>query len=257
MSTTFKKADSILSVTLRKNQFSDAENCFVGRVTRNTVTLENMIASISEKNEGVSPYMIQHVAKLLGDEMLQSCQNGNAVDVLGLGTMYIGVAGCVTGDNPGESSIPGFRLGFTPSAKAQEAVDSLKVDKVVIADSNPIFDRIINVFDQNEGRRLLAGKGVKIIGNRLKVAGKQSGIWFAPVGSDGKVSKDEGNWIPVMMETISCNKPKSLEFYVPDGLAEGNYGIVVRTRYCTADRELKFPVTAISKPVNVTTIMVP
>ena len=253
MSESFKKADSILSVTLRKNQFSDAENCFVGRVTRNTVTLENMIASISEKNEGVSPYMIQHVAKLLGNEMLRSCQNGNAVDVLGLGTMYIGVAGCVTGDSPGESSIPGFRLGFTPSPKAQETLDSLKVDKVVVAESKPVFDRIINVFDQNEERRLLAGKGVKIIGSRLKVAGKQSGVWFAPVGSDGSVSKDESCWTPVMMETVSCNKPKSLEFYVPDGLADGNYGIVIRSRYCTAGRDLKSPVTAISRPVSVST----
>ena len=257
MSTTFKKADSILSVTLRKNQFSDAENSFVGRVTRNTVTLENMIASISEKNEGVSPYMIQHVADLLGDEMLRSCQNGNAVDVLGLGTMYIAVAGCVTGDNPGESSIPGFRLGFTPSPKAQETLDSLKVDKVVIADSSPVLDKIVNVFDQNEERRLLVGKGVRITGSRLKVAGKQSGIWFAPVGSDGAVSKDEGGWTPVAMETVSCNKPKSLEFYVPDGLADGNYGIVIRTRFCTAKRELKFPVTAISRPVSVAANAVP
>lgn len=68
----FKNADSILSVTLRKNQFSAEENSFIGRVTRNTVTLENLIASISEKNAGVSPYMIQHMANLLGDEMLST-----------------------------------------------------------------------------------------------------------------------------------------------------------------------------------------
>ena len=129
----FKNADSILSVTLRKNQFSSDENSFIGRVTRNTVSLENLIASISEKNEGVSPYMIQHVANLLGNEMLRACQNGNAVDVLGIGIMYIGIAGIVSGENPGESSIPGFKICFTPSTKAQEAVDSLKVDKVIIA----------------------------------------------------------------------------------------------------------------------------
>ena len=51
----FKNADSILSITLRKNWFSAEENSFIGRVTRNTVTLENLIASISEKNPGVSP----------------------------------------------------------------------------------------------------------------------------------------------------------------------------------------------------------
>ena len=71
--------------------------------------------------------------------------------------------------------------------------------------------------------------------------------------------EEEGavGWTPVAMETVSCNKPKSLEFYVPDGLADGNYGIVVRTRYCTANRELKFPVTAISRPVSVAANAVP
>lgn len=251
MAKIFKNADSILSVTLHRNQFSDAENSFIGHVTRNTVTLDNMIASIAEKNEGVSPYMIQHVAELLSAEMLRSCRNGNAVDVLGLGTMYIVVSGCVNGENPGESSIPGFRLGFTPSPAAQEAMDSLKVDKVVIADSRPVIDRIINVFNQNEERKLTEGKGVRITGSRLKVSGEASGIWFAPVGADDSASKDESTWTSVSADTISCNKPRSLEFYVPDGLAEGKYGIVIRTRYSSNDRELKFPVTAVSKAVSV------
>lgn len=248
---TFKNADSILSVTLRKNQFSTDENSFIGRVTRNTVTLENLIASISEKNSGVSPYMIQHVANLLGNEMLSACQNAKAVDVLGLGTLYISVAGSVNGENPVESSIPGFKLNFTPSSRAQEAVDSLKVDKVIIADSSPIIDRIINTFNQNEERNLLKGKGVKITGSKLKILGNDSGIWFAPLDIDGNINKDETNWIQVSTETISQNKPKTIEFYVPDSISEADYKIVIRTRYCSGDKELKSAVTAISKTVNV------
>ena len=247
----FKNADSILSVTLRKNQFSTDENSFIGRVTRNTVTLENLIASISEKNSGISPYMIQHVANLLGNEMLSACQNAKAVDVLGIGTLYISVAGSVSGENPGESSIPGFKLNFTPSIRAQEAVDSLKVDKVIIAESNPVIDRIINTFNQNENRNLLKGKGVKITGSKLKILGNNSGIWFAPLDTEGNVNKDEGTWLEVSKETISCNKPKSLEFYVPDSITEADYRIVIRTRYCSGDKELKSPITAISKTVNV------
>ena len=250
-STTFKNADSILSVTLRKNQFSTEENSFIGRVTRNTVTLENLIASISEKNAGVSPYMIQHVANLLGDEMLTACQNAKAVDVLGLGTMYISVAGSISGENPGESSIPGFKLNFTPSTRAQEAVDSLKVDKVIIADSSPTIDRIINTFNQNEERNLLKGKGVRITGTKLKIMGEDSGIWFAPLDTDGNVSKDETAWIQVAAETISQNKPKTLEFYVPDSITEADYRIVIRTRYCSGDKELKSAVSAISKTVSI------
>ena len=247
----FKNADSILSVTLRKNQFSADENSFIGRVTRNTVTLENLIASISEKNAGVSPYMIQHVANLLGEEMLSACQNAKAVDVLGLGTMYISVAGSISGENPAESSIPGFRLHFTPSARAQEAVDRLKVDKVIIADSSPVIDRIINTFNQNEGRSLSKGKGVRITGTRLKVMGEGSGIWFAPLDEDGNISRDESTWVQVAAETISQNMPKTLEFYVPDSITEAEYRIVIRTRYCSGDKELKSPVSATSKAVTV------
>ncbi|WP_296333752.1 DUF4469 domain-containing protein [uncultured Treponema sp.] len=247
----FKNADSILSVTLRKNQFSAEENSFIGRVTRNTVTLENLIASISEKNAGVSPYMIQHVANLLGDEMLSACQNTKAVDVLGLGTLYISVAGSVSGENPGESSIPGFKLNFTPSGRAQEAVDSLKVDKVIIADSSPVIDRIINTFNQNEERNLLKGKGVKITGTKLKILGDDAGIWFAPLDTEGNVNKDETTWIQVSKETVSSNKPKTLEFYIPDSLSEENYRIVIRTRYSSGDKELNSPVTVVSKPVTV------
>lgn len=66
----FKQAESLLSVTLRKNQLSQDEDSYIGRVTRNTVTLENLIASIRQKNEGVSAYMIEHVANLLGDEII-------------------------------------------------------------------------------------------------------------------------------------------------------------------------------------------
>lgn len=247
----FKDADSILSVTLRKNQFKTDGNSFIGRVTRNTVTLDNLIAAISKKNPGVSLYMIEHVARLLGDEMLAACQNGKAVDVLGLGTLYIGVVKGVTGGNPGESSIPGFKLNFTPSTLAQQTADSLKVDKVVIADSNPVIDRIINTFDQNEERNLLPGKGVRLTGSRLKIVGEDSGVWFAPLDSDGNVSKDESSWVEVSQNTISRNQPKALEFYVPDGISDSEYKIVIRTQYCGGDRKLKSPVTAVSKPVTV------
>ncbi|MCR5288677.1 MAG: DUF4469 domain-containing protein [Treponema sp.] len=247
----FKSADSILSVSLRKNHFVSDENSFVGHVTRNTVTLENLIADISEKNNGVSPYMIQHVASLLGDEMLKACQNAKAVDVLGLGTLYITVNGSVSGTNPGESSIPGFKLNFTPSQRAQESVDSLKVDKVIITDSNPVINTIINTFNQDQNDSLMKNKGVKIIGSKLKIAGTESGIWFAPVLDDGEANKDESTWVPVDNKTISHNTAKKLEFYVPNSLTDAEYRIVIRTKFSSGGRELQTPVTAISKIVTI------
>lgn len=55
-----------------------------------------------------------------------------------------------------------------PDFRAQEAVDSLKVDKVIIADSSPAIDRIINTFNQNEERNLQKGKGGRITRTKLK-----------------------------------------------------------------------------------------
>ena len=81
--------------------------------------------------------------------------------------------------------------------------------------------------------------------------GEDSGIWFAPLDTDGNVSKDETTWIQVATETISQNKPKTLEFYVPDSITEADYRIVIRTRYCSGDKELKSAVSAIRKTVSI------
>ena len=69
--------------------------------------------------------------------------------------------------------------------------------------------------------------------------------------SEGNVSKDESAWIEVAKETISCNKPKTLEFYVPDSIAQADYKIVIRTRYCSGEKQLKSVLSTFSKTVNV------
>lgn len=248
----FKKAGDLLSVSLRKNQLSDKDDSYVGSVTRNKVTLENLIASAAEKNHEISSYTLQHSAFILGDEIIAAVRSGKAVDFFGVGTLSIYVDGSVSGQNPDGTSIPGFRFGFSPSQKAQGALTALKVDKVVFSDSAPVFDRIINSFSQ-ENDVLKKGKGVHIYGNRLKVFGDDSGIWFAPIESDGTVAKDESKWIAVVPTTVSINQPKHLEFYVPETeeMAEGQYSIVIRTRYLGGERTLKKIQTSFSPHITV------
>lgn len=72
-----------------------------------------------------------------------------------------------------------------------------------------------------------------------------------PLDSEGNVSKDESTWIEVAKETISYNKPKTLEFYVPDSIAQADYKIVIRTRYCSGEKQLKSVLSTVSKTVNV------
>ena len=72
-----------------------------------------------------------------------------------------------------------------------------------------------------------------------------------PLDAEGNVSKDESAWIEVEKETISCNKPKTLEFYVPDSIAQADYKIVIRTRYCSGEKQLQSLLSTVSKTVNV------
>ena len=73
----------------------------------------------------------------------------------------------------------------------------------------------------------------------------------ALLDSEGNMSKDESAWIEVAKETINCNKPKTLEFYVPDCIAQADYKIVIRTRYCSGEKQLKSLLSTVSKTVNV------
>lgn len=248
----FKSADSTVSVTLHSNPFSDEEGSYYGRVSRNTVNLENLISAIQTKNPSIEPYGIEHSAKLLGDEMECQLKAGRAVDVLGLGTIYPAVSGGIKGENPGAASIGKIRVGYTASKKASEAVACVKIDKVVIGSSVPVIDSIVNLSNQASDYTLTVGKSARITGTRLKITGGDGGIFFAPSDESGKMNRDESTWLKVGETQISTNKPKTLEFFLPDSLSQaGKYFIVLRTRYSSSNTELKASVQTVSKIVTV------
>ena len=101
INSSFNKADSLVSVTLHHSTLSE-DGVNYGKVTRNTVTLENLIASIIDENRGIDPYLIQHSAILLQQQIIKMLQLGNSVNVLDLGFLYIALNGTVKGDNPGQ-----------------------------------------------------------------------------------------------------------------------------------------------------------
>ena len=73
-------------------------------------------------------------------------------------------------------------------------------------------------------KKLSVGKCAELQGNRLKVYGDGSGIFFVPVDSEGKSETDESKWIQVPDENIIKKYPKSLIFQIPDTIsAESKY----------------------------------
>lgn len=140
-------------------------------------------------------------------------QQGKAVNVLDLGTMYIAMK-CNAKGKSDVAENGSFCIKFTPTTLAK-------------------------------------GKPCRISGSRLKLGGNGCGIFFAPVDSAGNMNDDETSWTSVSHSTLFRNMPSELNFFVPDSLEEGKYKIVLRTAYLGKDKSRKNIVEAASDEIMV------
>lgn len=258
MANLYTDHDNKINVVIHQNQFSDNENSYYGKVTRNTVTLEQLIKGILDDNQntntGLNAYILNFAMDRMKARILAEIKAGNAVSLLDLGTLYLGLKGSFT-MHMGSSDISALKgkeltVGFTPSEDILNAVSRLKVGSVSLCRKAPAVNTVINLATKEEGTSLGIGKGAELKGSRLKVAGDGCGIFFVPVGTDGTMNTDEESWVQVEAANIFKNYPKSLIFQVPAALAAGTYAIAVRTLY-SGTTMLKAPVTGYSAPVEV------
>ena len=226
---TLENSSSILSVTLHENNFTK-DGSYYATVSRNTATFKNILSEIAEDNKGMDPFMLQFAAILIQKKILKMLEQGKAVNVLDLGTMYIAMK-CNAKGKSDVSESGNFYIKFTPTSLANEAIASLSVDKIVYADGSPEITEITDLSDVESKNTLTKGKPCRITGSRLKLGGENWGIYFAPVDSEGNLNYDESQWIKTDESSLFRNKPSELNFFVPDSLTEGNWQIVLRTSY--------------------------
>lgn len=246
---TLENSSSLLSVTLHKNNFTK-DGTYCATVTRNTATFKNILSEIAEDNKGVDPYMLQFAAILIQKKILKMLEQGKAVNVFDLGTLYIAMK-C---NAKGKSDVPEngrFYIKFTPTSLANDAIAALSVDKVVFADGSPEITEVADLSNGKTDGSLTQGRPAKITGARLKIGGEGSGLFFAPCDSDGNPVNDESEWIKADDTAIFRNKPTELNFFVPAAIEKGKYRIVLRTAYLSEKKFRKEPVEAMSAPVSI------
>ena len=95
----FQIPEHRVSMVLYKNRFDKTGESFYGRVHRSnkTLSLENLISLIDERDTGISAHLVQHSAQLLHEEIMRQLRQGKAVNVLGIGTFYLAADGIVKG----------------------------------------------------------------------------------------------------------------------------------------------------------------
>lgn len=214
------------------------DGTYYATVSRNTASFKNLLSEIAEDNKGMDPYMLQFASILMQKKILKMLEQGKAVNVLDLGTLYIAMK-C---NAKGRSDVSGngdFYIKFMPTPLANEALAKLGVDKVVYADGNPEITEILDLSPEPEEMVLKKGFPCRIRGARLKIGGERGGIYFVPVGEDGKTETDEEKWTLVDEKSVFRNMPTELNFIVPSTLDEGNYRLVIRTSYISKDKTRK------------------
>ena len=246
---TLENSSSILSVTLHENNFTK-NGTYYATVTRNMATFKNILSEIAEDNKGMDPFMLQYAAILIQKKILKMLEQGKAVNVLDLGTMYIAMK-CNAKGKSDVAECGSFHIKFTPTELANSALASLSVDKIVYADGSPEITEVTDLSSGASDGNLTRGKPCRITGSRLKIGGNESGVWFAPVDADGRTSTDESAWVKSDEASLFRNKPSELNFFVPDTLEKGSYRIVIRTAYLGKGKSRKNALKTESDVVNV------
>lgn len=242
----FQKVGSSVHIQLQENPF-DKDGSFVGKVSRKTVGLNELIGGIIKKDTSVNANIIQNAAALLQLEILENLANGNAINILNLGVLYTGTTGAIKD----LSSPPKLCAKFTTSKLANDAVAKLSINRMLISDASPIIASVNDFYDDKPEKGILTkGMMAEISGERLKLGGDNAGIFFATLEANEQPVSDESTWIKVTR--IKKNYNKSLLFYVPPQLIAGTkYRIVVRTSLSNGNYTRKTALQGISEIVMV------
>ena len=243
--------DNKLVIALHSNPFSKEKDSYIGSIPRDTLTISNLAARIKDSDRGLDEYTVLKAAGLLKKECLTAIRRGQAVNLMGLCTMFIAPEGTVDANNPSTALSQKLALRFTPTAEARDIASGMKITKVIVNDGQPQIDGMQSLPGEIPTDRFRAGKAVRLIGNRLKVAGENSGLFLCPADKDGNISKDGTDWIQVEKAQFSFNKPKRLEFFIPDGTPPGSYRITLKTSYGCNGRDLKTAISTVSKVIDI------
>ena len=226
----FKDSTTKINVSIQKSTFSDNET-FFGRVSRNTVNIDNLIKSICNKIPSYDKYELKRFAKDLKTEVQASIASGKSVNLLDLGTLYIALSSGMKVAPKTASEVSSLTVKFSPSKTLTKSVNKIEIDKIVYVNSSPLISNLECLWEGLPENTVKLNKIVRITGSKLKVEGENGGVFFCEVDSSGNTEPDESKWVKAI---ITRNLPKTLELYVPANLeTDKEYAIGIKTRPTT------------------------
>lgn len=228
---TIEKVGGSVNVTIHKNYFKQDDTNHA-RVQRTTAGMDNVIALVCDKSTLFDKASLVAAQMLFKEAVLELLQQGMAVNLFELGTLYPCAQGSINSANPSPTEVPPLTLGFTPAQAALEAVGKASVSMSQVAQTNPVINLIEDLSTHKTDNSLTPAKPVRITGRRLKIAGEQSatGLYFAPQDDQGLIDETGADWIRLEDGAFFKNTDTFLEFILPATLgADKRYSIVIKT----------------------------
>jgi hypothetical protein len=156
----------------------------------------------------------------------------------GLGIFYTEPAGSFIGDSAKwDSSKNQLVAHVLPSKELREALKSLEVEVLGMAQVANVINSVTDVFTGQENVCLTRGGMAHVIGNKIKIVGTNP-----EVGLKLRYLSDDTVWT-IPETSIGINDPSRVSFVVPSDLQPGDYRLSIVTQHSGGGTELKNPRT--------------
>lgn len=239
LSTTFNDSGTNGRIILYENPFKSEKHQFFGRFERNTVNTKTLIARIQKHKAGTNELAVQEIAGFLKEEILQAIKNGEAVNLMDLGTLYIVPNKKFNGTEMEAGSEQNLTVKFSCSPLLRNAVSDIRIKEIKMAPKIRQIIGIKDLYTEAEDGTVSVGRMIRIKGSKLKIVENKaqavrSGLFVCPVDDNGNAITEES--AVKQCKNIVKNSERVLEFYVPDDIEKGKcYKFLIRTYYCTND----------------------
>lgn len=221
-----------VNVTIHKNYLVKDKDSNYAKVQRTTAGMNNVIAEVLKTTKVYDAATLTAVSMLFKEAALELLSKGIAVNLLEIVTAYPNALGSISSSNPNLSDIPSLTLGFKPSQDSLEAIRKANVSMAKQEDTSPAITEIEDLFTHKKDGSITKGKPVRLTGRRLKIAGEpeKTGLFLAPLGTNGKIDETESDWIRAADESFFRNTLIYLELTLPEALESGkSYTLVIKT----------------------------
>lgn len=215
-----------LQVRLFENKLSKTNGTYFAKVKSQSVMNIEEICKQAEKRGGshIKANTMKSAVEEFFKEMAYKLSSGVSVNT-GYFTATPSIKGSFksTSDNfdPERHQI---RFRFTQGSLMRNEIEKVNVDIIGHNPNEASLDYVYDFASQMENDTVTANKNIKLVGNKIKVAGDDEsvGIYFVNTETDTRTK--------VPMLDIIDNGPKNITLLVPN-LEQGAYKIEIVTQY--------------------------